>query len=448
MADDRADDLLSLDRDVARGWKALAEWRASLAGEPDAHADEEPLESVRRAAGKSTWEALGQRASSAADAPHRDALKRWVFTLTQARIGLPDEVAWAKVAFDPRGLFAGEPPRRVSWREAWRGVVSSRTAGDAALWLDATSTAAPALGQLARQRAARRVEVARRFGLESPWGLSTKELNALRDAAMRLLDATEDLSRAVWDRALGPAARLHEAVARDAGDGWPARLTPHWFEDVFGANLRGLPLELPVLPTPLGAASFALALSMFGIALRLASAPPSMPFALAREPAFIGAHRLGFVFGALAFDARWQQRTLGVARRIALAQSRLLARSALLGARLHATRLLLGDETRFAPRDRFDELGVRLFGRELDPRLCGAWPRVRDDEPARFVALLQAPSLADKLRDRFDSDWYRNPRAWGDLRAQGADPAHEPIDASALVGQVDALARAFEGLLG
>jgi hypothetical protein len=139
---------------------------------------------------------------------------------------------------------------------------------------------------------------------------------------------------------------------------------------------------------------------------------------------------------------------LHIGRRVALAQSRILARSALLDARLHAMRILLGDEARFAPRDRFDELGVRLFGSELDRRLCGAWPLTRDDEPARFVALVQAPAVADNLRDRFDSDWYRNPRAWVQLRATCDDPAHERIDGPALAAHVATVVRAFEGTLG
>lgn len=453
MGEVRAQDLLSLDRDVARGWKALAQWRAALARDPDAHADDEPLEPVRRVAGKSTWDALTELTPTAADAPLREALKRWVFALTQVRLGLPDEVAWARAAADRGGLFAGEPSRRVSWGEAWRGVVAARTVAETALWLDAAAGVAPALAQVGRTRAVRRVEVAHRFGVEHTWALAASiGQGALRDAATGLLDATEDLSRAVWKHAsrdaTGAAAAIHEAVARDAGEGWPARLTARWLEDAFGAVPRGLRIELPPLPAALGAASFARALVAFGVAVRIAAAPSSMPFALAREPAFVGAHRLGFVFGALATDAQWQGRVLGVGRRTADAQSRVLAHSALLDARLHATRLLLGDDTAFAPRDRFDELGVRLFERQLDPRLCGAWPAAREDEPARFVGLLESRPFGESLRDRFDSDWYRNPRAWAHLREQGAVPAHEPIDASELGARVDALARAFERALG
>jgi hypothetical protein len=453
MGDARAQDLHSLDRDVARGWAALAQWRAGIAGDPDAHADEEPLEEVRRVAGKSTWDALTELAPSAADEPLREALKRWVFALTQARIGRSDDLAWARAAAEPRGRFAGDPPRRASWREAWRGVVAAKTATEARLWLDAAAEAAPALAEVGRARAERRAEVARRFGVGHPWApLVPIERSPLRDAATRLLDATEDLSRAVWKHALhgeaGMASVLHAAVARDAGDGWPAQLTLRWFDDAFDVGRLELRIETRPLPAALGASSFARALYAFGFAVRVAAAPSSMPFALAREPAFVGAHRLGFVFAALSADAEWQGRVLGVGRRVALAQSRALARSALLDARLHAARLLLGDDAAFAPRHPFDDLGARLFERGVDPLLCGAWPVAREDEPARFVALLESRPFADSLRDRFDSDWYRNPRAWGYLRALAVDRTEEPKDAAALAPQVDALARAFDKVLG
>ncbi|MDP8998738.1 MAG: hypothetical protein M3O46_01355 [Myxococcota bacterium] len=453
MADLQLHDLISLDRDVAAGWKALTQWRSAVAQDPDAHAEAEPLEPVRHIAGKATWDALGALSPSTADAPLRDALKRWVLALTQARIGLPNEVAWARAATDPRGFFDGEPPRRVSWRDAWHGVSAARGVRETGLWLEAAAAAGPSLAQAVRAKAQRRVEVARRFGIEHPWsGLTSIAPSLLRDLATRLLDRTQDLSRAAWKDAsregAGAAAVIHAAVARDAGEGWPARLTPRWLEDVFGPAPKGMPIEMTPLAAPLGAASFARALVAFGFAVRLAAIPSSLPFAVAHDPAFIGAHRLGFVFGALASDAQWQARVLGIGRHTAGAQSRLLARSALLDARLHAARLLLGDEAAIPPRDRFDELGVRLFERPLDPRLCGAWPGAREDEPARLIALIDSRALAESLRDRFDSDWYRNPRAWEYLREHGAAPAHESIDAAGLAARIDVLAREFECLVG
>jgi hypothetical protein len=73
---------------------------------------------------------------------------------------------------------------------------------------------------------------------------------------------------------------------------------------------------------------------------------------------------------------------------------------------------------------------------------------VHDDDPARLLAWAQAPHFVAHLRDSFDLDWYRNPRAWAHLRDLAARPAREAIDADALDKGVRALARAFEVALG
>jgi hypothetical protein len=235
---------------------------------------------------------------------------------------------------------------------------------------------------------------------------------------------------------------IHAVVARDAGEGWPAHLAPRWLEELFGAGVRGLDLALPPLGAPLGASSFARALGAFGFAFRVASGARAPRFALAREPAFVAAHRYAFVFAALPASAEFHRVALGVGRRAALAQARSLARVALFDARLHAMRVLLADEP-FASPDVFEELAVRVFGAPLPRALAGAFPALRDDEPARFVALATSLPLARDMVDRFDADWFRNPRALPHLRALGAAPAREEpasLDASSF-------ARAFEEAL-
>ncbi|MDP9150574.1 MAG: hypothetical protein M3O36_11625, partial [Myxococcota bacterium] len=129
-------------------------------------------------------------------------------------------------------------------------------------------------------------------------------------------------------------------------------------------------------------------------------------------------------------------------------QTRVLARTALLEVRLQAARLLLGDDAEPAPRAAFDELGVRLFLAPLDARLRGAWPTARDDEPGRLVALLQSRGFADGLRDTFDIDWYRNPRAWSHLHGLAAVPENEPADHKTLDRQLATWLRFFEEALG
>ncbi len=454
MADPFTLDLLTLDRDVARGVAALERWREELLGDPDRAADEAPLAAVRHVASRSTWTALGEARPSALDVPLRDALRQWIVALTQARIGAPAELARARTASALEGRLEGDRPRAVSWQEAWRGLVSASGPEKAQMFLEAAATVGPRLAEAARAGATRRLEVARRFGIEHPWlALVTSDVASLRAAARGLLDATEMISREAWSTpwrspGAGAAMTLHKSGARGAWEGCPARLTARWLEEAFAPGAtRGLVVEVGKLPTARGAASFARALGAFGRAVRLGGGA-GMPFALAREPAFVAAHRFGFVFAGLPSDPEWQSRALGLGRRASLAQARVLARGALLEARMVAARLLLGDEAAPAAADVFDELGPRLFGASLDSRLRGAWPAARPDEPARFIALLQSLGMSRGLRDRFDVDWFRNPRAWEHLRSLAAGPAREPVDPAPFDGQITALAGAFEEALG
>jgi hypothetical protein len=195
-----------------------------------------------------------------------------------------------------------------------------------------------------------------------------------------------------------------------------------------------LRLDLGQLPSPIGASSFARALAAFGRALRVAGHAPSLPFALAADPAFVDAHRFAYVFGALAAERAFQQKVLGNVARVADLQSRILTKTLLFEARLTAARVL-------GPGDREDELAHDLFGGPLPLR--GAWPRPRDDEPARVRALATVLDFARELVERFDEDWFENPRAVTFVRARASAPAWEEPKEIPLA-QAAALARAFE----
>jgi hypothetical protein len=457
MAEAPVEDLVALDRDVARAAGALARWRTSLAAEPDHYAEESPIEPVRHVATRSTWLALGASTAGSADASLREGLRRWVYALLQARLAHDCEVAIARARNRPQATIERETTRLVSWAEAWRGALAAKTTEETATWLDAARAAAADVRVPLARRAQRRVEVAKRLGLEHPWvPIVRLSPDALRASAAAFLDATEAMSRDVWkesvrgaDAESGPSGRLRASMARDAGDGWPARLTPRWLHDVFHASSGGLVVDLPALPARLGGASFGRALCAFGHAVRLAVSQPSMPFSLAREPAFVAAHRMAYVFGALAADREFQGRVLNVGRRTAAAQARMLARTALQEARLQASRVVLADDAGPPSRAHFEEVTTRLFGAPLDGLFRGAWPEARDDEPARWIGLLEAVGLRSALRDRFDVDWFWNPRAWAHLREEGATPADEAVSSSpTATGRVEELARAFEGALG
>ncbi len=446
-------DLLSLDREVARGVSALARWRTELARDPEAVAEGAPLEAVRRVTGKATYDALGALTPSQSDVPLRDALREWVVALLLARVVRDEDVELGRALGDPRARFAGEPPALVSFRQAWQALAASRTVAEARLWLEAAAACGPELSEITRRRAGTRLEAVKRLGLAHPWETVVPAKHAaLRGAAMRLLDATQDLSDALVKPLLrdggGPAVVLHAAIGREAGEGWPARLGERWLHDLFGASLQSLRPVLSAMPQALGASSFARALGLLGAAVRDASVHHATPFTLGHDCGARASHRLGLVFAALPADAEWQTRALGVGRRAAEAQARVLGRTAILHARLSAARLLLGDDADVAPRERFQELGPRLLGASLDGRLRGAWPAARDDEPARFVALLEAYDLSATLRDRFDVDWYRNPRAWTYLRVASSLASREPVEEAALQAAADGLSRAFEKVVG
>jgi hypothetical protein len=436
-------DLASLDRDVARARAAWVKWRRALMQDPEAHADEAPLDRLRHVAGQGTYDAL------AGDDPHRVALRRWVYALLQARIGQPLDVEMARAAAETSARHALPRPHLVSWNEAHRGLLAAETVAERAAWLESAEERGPALAAIARRRRERREEAAKRmgFGAEGPLFAASPEV--LSAAAEALLARTDDLARDELARArrradlptdpplLIDAVTL--AVARDAPEGWPANLSVRWLEGVFGDVARGLKLGALVLPEALGASSFARACAAFGAALRVAGAAPSLPFAMAQDPEPTAMHRFGCVFGALPASAAFQRRVLGNVARIADAQARVLARTALLGARLEAARLLLGD----APSaDRYEELTSRLFGAPAPRALRGAWPSVPGDVRARFVGLVTAAALAKDLVERFDVDWFANPRAATHLRAIASGPGNEPLPED-LAPHVGGVARAF-----
>jgi hypothetical protein len=285
---------------------------------------------------------------------------------------------------------------------------------------------------------------------------------ALRQAARVLLDATDAVAADARGRAeVEDAAGVWvAAAARDAAEGWPARLSNRWLREAFRGQPAVAGFEVTDLPVAVGAASFVRGFASYGEAARRAMAPAAMPFALAHDPAFASAHRFGFVFGALGADPELHGRLLGLGRAAARAQARKLVPTLLLECRTVAARLLLGDDALgdTAAAHLFAEITERLFGSPLDERLCGAWPpprglpgaaaAVAGEEPARFVGLLEAPRMRRTLVERFEPDWFRNPRAWAHLGELSHRPAHEPLAAEELPKLARDLARELEEAAG
>jgi hypothetical protein len=433
-------DLLSLDADVARAQATLADALRRL---PDA----DPTERIRSVASQGTYKEL--LAFETTDTLLKDALARWVHELIQARVAWPllvDEHE-AMEAVDPTVARAAPEamiPKR--YREGLAALVSAPDvmAIDRALArLDAM--ALPVAAVRAELRA-RRFEAARRLGLEHPWA-SAPELAAL---ARSLLDATQPLATDVR-RGLrkkseidSPALVIDDAFGREAVEGWPANLHARWLEDVFRA-IAPRPPKRVVLPAAISGASFLRGAAAWGRALRLTSVARSLPFALAHDPQPADAHAFGAALACAVASRTFAKKQMGVPERAADRHERVLCRVLLHGLRSAAVTVLTGIRAGDA-----EPLSADLYGVPLPSGLASAWSygqfggASRIDAPARLVGALRGAALARTLRDRFDEDWFANPRAGVFLASIGAGP----VWSSEAAPDVAPIAREFEERLG
>jgi hypothetical protein len=199
------------------------------------------------------------------------------------------------------------------------------------------------------------------------------------------------------------------------------------------------------LDAALGGASFLRAAAKWGFALRAGGVPRSLPFVLARDPYPTHAHAFAGAFAAAVAAPPFQRRAHGLSTRVAVAQARSLRRSLFIAIRVQSARFILAAREN-VDATLFEELGARVFGMPLPAALAGAWPEPRVDEPARVLAIVRAHELHGRLVDRFDEDWFANPRAGAWLAQIAAAPAFDadPPDEQA----PRAIARAFEEALG
>ena len=420
--------------------RALERWRIRLAAGDAGALASSPLEQHRAVAGKRAKEQLLERPPSAHELPLRDALVPWIEELTVARVSRDVEVTRAEAYVKERTPVRLVVPTKATARELVHGVLAAQAAAEAQVHLDALAKLGPALKDAERQRADLRRELYLRLDVDDPTTHFVVPRAPLEEALTAFLDASDDVARELLrrkGREKLPLA-LDLSLAREAKEGWPTKLGPRWFAELFGKHTRGLSIELPPLPPAVGASSFALALHRFGVALRRASAGRGVPFALRDRVRFVDAHRHGALFASLLVSEPFQRRALGVGSQVAEAQARTVGIALLFSARRLAARFLV-------TRGRaFDELSERIFGEALPAALAGAVLRPHDDDDALGAALLTTVPLADELRDRFDEDWFRSPRAFEHLRSRSTVPSAEeaPTKEAAL-----RLARTFEGLV-
>ncbi|HET7540807.1 MAG TPA: hypothetical protein VFK05_13080 [Polyangiaceae bacterium] len=272
---------------------------------------------------------------------------------------------------------------------------------------------------------------------------------AIAPAARAFLGST----RAAFEtlRVREPAELVSALLAESATEGWPAHLTRRTSLDLAGdpALFHGLRVAPFAVPEALGAGSFLLALSQAGRALSDAASAARSPFVLNTDVFDLQRSTIGALLGAQPLSAAFATRRLGLAPSRVRDQQRVLARAVLAELRVAAFRvllreLLLGGKGQL--QRELPELSDGALGFELPPSVAGVFIRVRPRDNQRFAGALLAASRHETLLQTHDEDWFRNPRAIAELRAELNEPAAAPSAEALSAGTKCALTR-LEGLL-
>jgi hypothetical protein len=243
----------------------------------------------------------------------------------------------------------------------------------------------------------------------------------LAEHARRWLESSADACESLELRSLEDW--LARGLAPEAADGWPRQLSWRNLDQLLGSKdwLSGLRLELSDLPAPLSAASFLRGFLRLGAAWQDALAPAAQPYCIAHDPLGLMRAEHGALLAFVALSPTFLRRQLGLGKERAIGHARALSRSALLHTRLLALRVLTGDAALAGPgalREAFSEHAARAFGFELPETAAGLIARPRLGDAQRLAGTLRAAQRSQQLAEEHDEDWFRNPRAIEQLRAE------------------------------
>ena len=270
-------------------------------------------------------------------------------------------------------------------------------------------------------------------------------LDAFEVAGSALLPSARDFlvsSKGAFEtlNVTSPESLLGVVLAESAQEGWPARLTQRSTLGLLGDGswLHGLNVRPFRVPVAYGAGSFALALAQAGRALSDAASAARSPFALGTDVFELQRQRFGALLGLLPLSLAFATRRLGLGSIRAREQGRALARAALADARVSAFRALLRPPLLEGPkrlRSELPELSHGALGFELPATVAGAFVRVRPRDSQRFAGLLLGAARYQALVRAHDEDWFRNPRAIAELRAELSElPPPAPTEAELTAG--------------
>lgn len=360
--------------------------------------------------------------------PLRKPLSRWIYRLADARINQAALLEQAtalrlerlKVQSENAELSLAALKQRALRPP---GALEERLGRRAAL-LDTLTRHAHDYRRVTANLWQRRLEVAKRMGLESPDEIELPTSDPARHA-LAWLERTRDAWRSLGAEDLAQAIELGLDVRDEHG--WPARINSQTLRRLVdeGDLFRSLNLDPGPLPQALGGASFLRALARVGCAWHDAVSPTDQPFVIAFDPYGLRRRSAGARFALLALTPSYVRRKLELSGPRLAEHLRCTAISLLFETRLAALRVLLREPARVSSErfvQAFEEHGRSALGVDVDPRLCGALVELHPDDPSRFIAALLAAAEIGRLRDAHDEDWFRNPRGIDQLRSETRRP--------------------------
>lgn len=412
-----------IDQRIAR---AAGHWRSAsraLRKDPEASRNN-VLELHRAVTTKSMWIELGERAERAKD-PILAAARSWVYALVLERVCWPARVLVADAWHAPVIEVADLEPARLSPRTVRDRVLTDPESDRRRFYVRAFEHGTKSLRDASFVLAERRAEALRKLGVSDAdaYEVPLDQPAALTRLAERVLEVTAPFAPRGfrrWDEVLG------YGLARDAGEGWPARLSLRWFTELFAGTglLDGLSLPAIDPPKLLGAVSFVRALALFGRVYAETDVSRSAPFVFIRSPYDLRVARRAALFGSLPIDPVFGARALNLGRARAMDQARLITRSLIVTLRLDALRVLLRGQELLSLRarqERFEEFSARALGVSLPSDLEFVVPNLSPSDPTRLLGTLLAVADRRSLIERFDEDWFRSPHAAEAIRAEQAE---------------------------
>ncbi len=275
------------------------------------------------------------------------------------------------------------------------------------------------LAREAFAHASARAGVESEDGTELLWALTGTRFSGLFHTEARLRRLGNDWEALGLRRALSSHARAA-----------PAHPGLFPYAHVFVAAAPGdVRVALPALEH--GLLSELAAADAVGRAVGIAHASPLLPVSLRHGSVSSVARSLGALGGLMFAEPLFLTRVRGLSRREGDEVARLAAAFSLLEARLCAASVLA--------RGLYDEnwvmasadLAARALTRTL-PAPLGAWLVSRVSPGAPLRARVHALAIAAALRERFDEDWFRNPRAGEPLRGAALRAGTLSVEAFAI----------------